>query len=133
MHRDIKPDIIFLCRQRYSPDPRVVLGDFGVARRPDIRRDDCRETLSGDPDWLPPEHPFYGFRSDIWAIGAVVQEACRLNGPPSRHGFRYLGLGPSYSEDLQDLVADMMIPGYDDRLNSRGAILRIRAASGRQR
>ena len=133
VHRDIKPANIFLCTQEYSRDPRVVLGDFGVATRMDTDRRDGREYLNGDPHWLPPEQPTYGFMSDVWATGAVIQAVCRLDGPPSRHGFRYVGLGPSYSKPLQDLIADMMHPDYNRRLLSHHLVRRIRALSENRR
>ena len=74
VHRDIKPDNIFLTR-----DGGVRLLDFGIARLRDSMR---RATMTsggaiGTPAFMPPEQARgrwndVGPRTDIWALGATM-------------------------------------------------------------
>ena len=74
VHRDIKPDNIFLTR-----DGGVRLLDFGIARLRDTMR---RATMTsggaiGTPAFMPPEQARgrwddVGPRTDIWALGATM-------------------------------------------------------------
>jgi serine/threonine protein kinase len=76
VHRDLKPSNLLL-----TPDGRVVLVDFGIAkRRSDVREGDvltsAREVI-GTPAYLSPEQIEHGLadeRSDIWALGCVLFE-----------------------------------------------------------
>ncbi len=76
IHRDLKPSNLLL-----TPDGRVVLVDFGIAkRRADARDDDLlttnREVL-GTPAYLSPEQLEHGLadeRSDVWSLGCVLYE-----------------------------------------------------------
>jgi serine/threonine protein kinase len=76
IHRDLKPSNLLL-----TPDGRIVLVDFGIAKpRADARDDDvltsAREVV-GTPAYLSPEQLEHGLvdeRSDIWALGCVLFE-----------------------------------------------------------
>ena len=76
VHRDLKPSNVLL-----TPDGRIVLVDFGIAkRRADAREGDvltsAREVL-GTPAYLSPEQLDHGLadeRSDIWALGCLLYE-----------------------------------------------------------
>ena len=121
-HRDIKPANIFLRRRSDGDEdifPNVVLGDFGQA----IRQDDLghwdRLITGGDPHWAAPETRTFGYEyfADVWAVGAVIQAACRLEnesvpvGPnPQARGRVYWGVGAIYSRELDDIVEHMMCP-----------------------
>ncbi len=82
VHRDLKPSNVLL-----TPDGRIVLVDFGIAkRRADARDGDvltsAREVL-GTPAYLSPEQLDHGLadeRSDIWALGCMLFEM--LTGAP---------------------------------------------------
>jgi tetratricopeptide (TPR) repeat protein len=73
IHRDVKPANIFLA------DGRAVLGDFGISKAIDRTAD--REPTGGPlgtPDYMAPEQ-YTGEasrRSDLWAVGVVLWEAC---------------------------------------------------------
>jgi serine/threonine-protein kinase len=74
IHRDVKPDNIFLTK-----DESVVLLDFGVAHVADPRRASITEvgTPLGTPAFMPPEQArgrpdLMDPRSDIWAVGATL-------------------------------------------------------------
>eukprot|EP00736_Rhodelphis_marinus_P010785 Rmarinus@m.11058 len=76
LHRDLKPQNIFLSK---SPDPfftQVRVGDFGLARvlGPESL---FAETVLGTPFHLSPElcegRP-YNEKSDVWALGTILYE-----------------------------------------------------------
>lgn len=76
VHRDLKPSNVLL-----TPERRIVLVDFGIAkRRGEAREGDvltsAREVL-GTPAYLSPEQLDHGLadeRSDIWALGCLLYE-----------------------------------------------------------
>lgn len=87
IHRDLKPSNLLI-----TPEGRVVLVDFGIAkRRSDSREGDvltgARELL-GTPAYLSPEQLEHGLadeRSDIWALGCVLYEML-VEAPPFGRG-----------------------------------------------
>ncbi|KAI4223434.1 MAG: hypothetical protein L6R36_005426 [Xanthoria steineri] len=78
LHRDIKPDNIFLCSQPGEPLPRVVLGDFGQGY---LVNDDGkwgRQYMFGNTSTAPPEVNAgglcaYTFAGDVYAVGATMR------------------------------------------------------------
>ncbi|HSY21460.1 MAG TPA: serine/threonine-protein kinase [Polyangiaceae bacterium] len=76
VHRDLKPSNVLL-----TPERRIVLVDFGIAkRRGEAREGDvltsAREVI-GTPAYLSPEQLDHGLadeRSDIWALGCLLYE-----------------------------------------------------------
>ncbi len=79
VHRDLKPDNIFLTLD--GETPRVVLTDFGVARRDTKQPKDDSLTASnvilGTPDYMAPEQlelEIASPASDIYAMGLVIFE-----------------------------------------------------------
>lgn len=76
IHRDLKPSNLLL-----TPEGRLVLVDFGIAkRRNDVREGDvltsAREVV-GTPAYLSPEQLEHGLadeRSDVWSAGCVLYE-----------------------------------------------------------
>jgi predicted Ser/Thr protein kinase len=87
VHRDLKPSNLLL-----TPDGRVVLVDFGIAKRRSDARDgdvltSSREVL-GTPAYLSPEQLEHGLadeRSDVWSLGCVLYEMV-VGAPPFGRG-----------------------------------------------
>lgn len=77
VHRDVKPENIFLCRSDDGA-PVVKLVDFGIAVQPDDRRLTVNGQMIGSPRYMAPER----FRdkqlilpaSDLYALGIVLFE-----------------------------------------------------------
>ncbi len=83
VHRDLKPDNIFLAVDAKTADfetTRVVLTDFGVARRDTTTKDDgltASNVILGTPDYMAPEQlelEVATSASDIYAMGLVIFE-----------------------------------------------------------
>lgn len=86
LHRDIKPANVFLQTSRRLY-PTIILGDFGVACRQETDPtwgDPAQAHICGTPSWQPPEVPYHSIqgKGDVWAVGAVIMELCRLDGGP---------------------------------------------------
>lgn len=87
LHRDIYPrNIMLKKRHDGSPYPRVILGDFGVSVVVESEGMAPGHYNGRDPYWAVPEAPNFGPPSDIWCLGAVIQDMVRLDGPASRYG-----------------------------------------------
>lgn len=79
LHRDLKPQNIFLTRQG---DLR--LGDFGISKVLQGRSSNKEETTIGTPYYFSPEicnERVYSFASDIWALGCILYELAALHVP----------------------------------------------------
>jgi len=115
LHRDLKTQNIFL-----TAKGDIKIGDFGIAR---VLQDtyDCAQTAIGTPYYLSPEicqEKPYNQKSDIWSLGCILYELVTL-----RHAFdansmkglvlkilrgSYPAIPPSYSQDLKDLISEML-------------------------
>jgi eukaryotic-like serine/threonine-protein kinase len=72
IHRDIKPDNVFL-----TPDETVKLGDFGIAFFENSRRVTKSQVIIGSVHYLPPEvtnGQSPTFKSDIYSLGITFFE-----------------------------------------------------------
>ena len=73
IHRDVKPDNIFLCW-----NGEVKLLDFGLARMKELRVEDTKTGVTiGTPEFMSPEQAqgrrdAVDARSDLWALGATL-------------------------------------------------------------
>ena len=77
VHRDIKPDNIFLCEAREGELARVVLTDFGIARVADSIRHTKTGEFVGTVDYSSPqqiEGMAVDERSDLYSCGCVLFE-----------------------------------------------------------
>jgi serine/threonine-protein kinase len=82
VHRDIKPDNIFLARVQGEPDPMVKVLDFGIAKAVggDHKLDQFETldgTVFGTPRYMSPEQAQgkpIDHRSDLYAVGIVLYE-----------------------------------------------------------
>lgn len=82
IHRDVKPENVFLRRKLTSsnPTPELVLGDFGLATLSQQTADGC-----GTHEWCGPEFPVMTKENDVWALGGIIHALAHGRGPvPSR-------------------------------------------------
>ena len=82
VHRDVKPSNILL-----SPEGRVVLTDFGIAKAADSSALTSSGVLMGSPSFLAPERARgepAGTAADLWALGALLYTAVEGRPPFER-------------------------------------------------
>lgn len=68
IHRDVKPSNILI-----TPDGRIKLADFGIARAADLTRLTGGATMLGTPTYMAPENETTA-QSDLYALGCVMFE-----------------------------------------------------------
>ena len=123
MHRDIKPQNIFLTRNGES----ALIGDFGVCRVMESKQH-LAETIIGTPYYMAPElyqHRPYSIKSDIWALGCLLYEMSALTVPFEAKDVHSLsvrvcrGSNPAfparYSNSLRSLFNSMLQRDYHAR------------------
>ncbi|KAF9359817.1 G2-specific serine/threonine protein kinase [Mortierella sp. AD094] len=79
LHRDLKPDNVFL-----DANKNVKLGDFGLSRSLSNPQKAFAQTYVGTPFYMSPElisESIYDTKSDIWSLGCVIFEMCALEPP----------------------------------------------------
>lgn len=92
VHRDVKPDNLFVARQQQGPDILKIL-DFGISKQTLRRADSGRNsalfrtiTGLGSPSYMSPEQiracPDIDGRADVWSLGCVLYELLT-----ARHAF----------------------------------------------
>ncbi|KAF5320548.1 hypothetical protein D9611_010681 [Ephemerocybe angulata] len=77
LHRDLKPDNVFLDEQN-----NVKLGDFGLSKA--LAQASFANTYVGTPYYMSPElmqEKAYDSKSDIWSLGCLIYELCALKPP----------------------------------------------------
>lgn len=84
LHRDLKPDNIFLVRQKAGHRDFVKIIDFGISKfqalnQPDEMRMTATGTVVGTPYYISPEQAKglgdTDHRSDLYAVGVILYEA----------------------------------------------------------
>lgn len=128
VHRDIKPENIFLqTNPTKSSTPIVLLGDFGATIQLDRHGEMIGEGFGMPDAWASPEWPNFSFASDVWLVGSIVQECCRLKMITKDGKVIFSGVGsPPYSRHLNRAVAQFMDkdPLKRPRLNTWAPILK---------
>ena len=88
MHRDLKPNNVFLTRRGV-----VKIGDFGISRVLKGTKSKA-QSIVGTPLYLSPEilqdEP-YNQKTDIWALGVLLYEMAALQPPFKESDLRRLG------------------------------------------
>lgn len=148
IHRDLKPDNIFLCEQESGP-ARVKVLDFGIAKVVQPLEQHSHEAVLtstgqvlGTPQYMAPEQ-VYGerdldHRADVWTLGIVLYE-CLTGRVPTRGGnvgqvLKLVTQGgiepiaeraPDLPADVVRLVGRMLERDRDVRLSELGEALAV--------
>jgi outer membrane protein assembly factor BamB len=132
--RDLKPSNVMV-----TPDERIVLIDFGIARN--LNRGDRKGTMIGTEGYSPPEQ-YRGLaepRGDLYALGATMHHLLtasdpRLETPFTFHERPLRQLNSVVSPELDAVVARALEYNATERWNSaeemKSALLQIPALAG---
>lgn len=128
MHRDIKPDNVFI-----TATGVVKLGDLGLGRFLSSGTN-VAHSVCGTPYYMAPERVHedsYSFKSDVWSLGCVLYEMAALQSPFFEHGLSLLGLCHKiracayqalppglYSSQLQGLASGCIVVDPLQRLDA---------------
>ena len=132
VHRDLKPDNIFLARTN-GGRPRVFVLDFGIAKLTGdgVEADGTLTqagTLLGTPRYMSPEQSFgerdIDHRTDVWSIGVILYEALSGSRPVEGENIAQVvkrllndGITPidallDLPEDISALIGKLLIRAY---------------------
>jgi NIMA (never in mitosis gene a)-related kinase len=121
LHRDLKPDNVFLSNNIINSYTHIKLGDFGLARIINNPETDFAKTYAGTPYYMSPElinEQAYNNKSDIWSLGCLIYELCALEPPfqaktqillakKIKEG-KVLDIPKEYSQDIRQLIRSML-------------------------
>lgn len=119
VHRDLKPDNIFLARSRTSSSELMVkVLDFGLATV--VEASTRNTTALGSPLWMAPEQTQTNepitLSTDVWAIGLIVFRM--LSG---KHYWK--GIDGSLVSLMREVVLDPLVPASQRSRELGGAAL----------
>jgi eukaryotic-like serine/threonine-protein kinase len=132
--RDLKPSNVMV-----TPDERIVLIDFGIARN--LNRGDRKGTMIGTEGYSPPEQ-YRGLaepRGDLYALGATMHHLLTASDPRVETPFTFherplRQLNSVVSPELDAVVARALEYNATERWNSaeemKSALLQIPALAG---
>ncbi|KAL8870629.1 MAG: hypothetical protein Q9174_003371 [Haloplaca sp. 1 TL-2023] len=117
VHRDIKPDNVFLTMQPGQTYPTIVLGDFGLATLQHTTCPPHAGIIRGTPVWQPPELPLHTAYSDIWSVGAIIHYLAHGEPPIKKQPLYDIRLPTDYETDgdVRE-VSDVRTRGYSKYL-----------------
>jgi len=123
-HRDLKPANVFL-----AADGTAKLGDLNVSKLK--KGDDLMQTKIGTPYYMAPEvwaGRKYNDSCDVWSLGCVVYELCKLEPPFQGNSLmqlrravqagRYPPIPSSYSPQLARMISQMLVVDPNRRINA---------------
>ena len=145
IHRDVKPDNIFLGKEYHheAPWPSLKLGDFGAAA--------IIEHTEGVhvPCWQGPEFPHLSAAGDIWGLGAIIHWLGHGRPPMAPRPARFrgsqqdweaqpearkpMGLPSCYSGTLSGYMMACLEIDPDDRILSRELVANLKRHRPRPR
>jgi serine/threonine-protein kinase len=127
VHRDLKPDNVFLCVPEEDMPTRVKVLDFGISKirgSQSLRTQDA--VLMGTPQYMSPEqatgkNTAVDARTDVFALGAIVYEM--LGGQPAFAGgslaevvYRVVHGQPTALRDLAPALPENVLDAVDRAL-----------------
>lgn len=125
IHRDVKPDNVFIERRAPAELPSVKMLDFGICRRLADPIDDRTLTLAGcfvgTPGYVAPELAYgervIDARTDLFAAGLVLYEA--LAGRRAYDAHDTAGLEKAFSTPLPPVSTYAAVPPALERVVSK--------------
>ena len=114
IHRDIKPDNIFLDDKYYqtAPWPNIKIGDFGVATMKATSEFEC------EPAWQPPEVPICSKAGDIWGLGAIIHWLAHGHPPVKPRPASFGGTQRDWARRKEAKFRKPLPRGLSSRLNN---------------
>ena len=123
MHRDLKCANLFLMKNGL-----LKLGDLNVSK---IAKMGIAQTQTGTPYYASPEiwkdQP-YDYKSDIWSVGCIIYEICKLRPPFTGTSLRnlyeniskgvYEPIPSIYSRDMSKFIGMMLVVDPTKRLSA---------------
>ena len=128
IHRDLKNANIFLTK-----DGTVKIGDLNVSKI--TKKNEMATTQTGTPYYVAPEiwmNKPYEYKCDIWSLGCILYELCRLK-PPFRgtnikelreniKRGNYEPIQNVYSNDLKNIISLMLRQNPNERPTAKELI-----------
>ncbi|MGE0323901.1 MAG: protein kinase [Polyangiaceae bacterium] len=113
IHRDLKPDNVFLVGDPNNPQVKVL--DFGLARLRDTDDSNLTRTgvVMGTPGYMSPEQARgerVDFRTDIYGVGAILYASLTGRAPYERETFQMTVLAVMNGDPLRPRAIDASIP-----------------------
>lgn len=116
LHRDLKSKNIFLTEKN-----DVKIGDFGLSKNL-LFTNDKAITTTGTPYYFSPEilnEEPYSFKSDIWSLGVLLYEMCKLKIPFDATNLfelinnvmklNYKPISDKFSPDLKKMIENILV------------------------